>query len=165
MSAPPLEFDSVFTTDLIDEASISFVRGYLFHRYGRLLIAACLINAVGFAFALWLGATDALLMAFVAFIVVMGPVYFASFYFFYPRRFAERLKKYLMPSAHFSLDASALSISTKKGSGTVPWSAVKAVLKYPAYFILVLSPIAFSVIPKAGLPIDARRFLGEKGAV
>jgi hypothetical protein len=99
MSASTIEFDSAFTSDLIDAASVSFVRGYLFRRYGRWLIAACLINAVGFGLVLWLGGNDGLVLAFITMIVVVGPAYLALFYFSYPRRFAERMKQRLMPRA------------------------------------------------------------------
>ena len=162
MSASTIEFASAFTTDLIDAASVSFVRGYLFRRYGRWLIAACLINAVGFGLVLWLGGNDGLVLSFIALIVVMGPAYLALFYFFYPRRIADRMKQRLMPRAHFSFNESMFGFTNDVGTGAMAWSGVKAVVDHPTYFLLVFSPIAFSVIPKAGMPVDALRLLEAK---
>ena len=162
MSASAIEFDAAFTPNLIDAASVSFVRGYLFRRYGRWLIAACLINAVGFGLVLWLGGNDILVLAFIAMIVVIGPAYLALFYFSYPRRFAERMKQRVMPRTHYSFSESVFGFTNNTGTGTVAWSDVKAVLDHSAYFLLVFSPIAFAVIPKVGMPVDALRLLEAK---
>lgn len=162
MSTSAIKFDAAFTPDLIDAASVSFVRGYLFRRYGRWLIAACVINAVGFGLVLWLGGNDGFVLAFIALIVVVGPAYFAFFYFSYPRRFAERTKQRLLPSVRFSFGESTFGFTNSAGTGTLAWSGVQAVLDYSEYFLLVLSPIAFAVIPKAGMPVEALRLLEAK---
>jgi len=164
MSAVPFEFEAPFTAEVIDHAATAFVRQYLFRKYGRWLVLACVVNAVGFFLALWLGANDPLVLAWVGAIVVLGPLYLVFVYVTYPGKFAARLKKLFLPSAHFSVSSESFGVRTSAGSATIPWSRVKSVLEFPSYLILVFSPFAFSVLPKAALPPEAYQILREKSS-
>lgn len=169
MSATPIDFDSLFTAELIDDAATSFVRHYLLARYGLLFVLACIINAAGFALSLWLrgsgasGAAWMLTQLFDGAVVILGPIYLAYVYFGYPRKFAARLKQRLLPTTHFSLSPEAFGVRTRQGSIIVPWARVKSILEFPSYFLLVLTPFAFTVIPKIGLPPEAFTDLEERG--
>jgi len=160
----PIDFDSPFAPELLDQASTDFVRGFLFKRYGAWLVVACVVNLIGFALVLWLGGANAASMVFLAGIAVLGPVYLFWTYHFQSARIATRLKQYWVPAAHFSLGESAFSVTTSGGSASVPWSRVKALLEFPAYFMLVFSPFAFIVLPKASLPEEGYKVVREKAA-
>jgi hypothetical protein len=164
MSTALVEFDVPFTAELIDDAATSFVRQYLFKRYGRWLMLACVINAIGFALAVWLGGNEPLVIAWLGVVALVGPAYLIFAYFFYPARFATRLKPRFLPTAHFSLSSEVFGIRTQAGIASLPWSRVKSVLHFPSYFILVLSPFAFCVLPKVGLPSEACEILLQRNA-
>jgi len=157
------EFEVTYTADIIDRAAESFVRRYLFARYGRRLALACIINAVGLSLAFWLGGNEPVVLSLLAAIVVLGPLWLFVFYWAYPQRFARRLKERLLPTAHFTISSQCVRVRTSAGSASVPWSRVQAVLEFPAYVIVVFAPLVFSVLPSAGLPPEALEVLRTKG--
>jgi hypothetical protein len=160
MPTQPSAFDAEYSPDLIELAAYTF-RDYQFKRYGPWLISACIVNAVGLALSLWLGVTGALL-AWVVFIVVIGPVWLLYKYFIAPSQYASKLKRNLPSHVPISVGSEAVSFVVRGQEATIPWSIVKAVVETQALFLLVLSPIASTFVPKSGLPIEAYDMLHSR---
>jgi hypothetical protein len=159
-------FDSMLTAELLDEASSSYVRQYLFKRYGRWLMVACIVNAAGFSLALWLGAMHGPEIAVFGLVVLFGPAYLLSAYFFYPRSIAKRLKQRFLPITRYSVTSTAVEVTTKAGNLSRPWPRLKPVLEFPSFFILCFSPLLFFfiVVPKIALTSEALSILNERCA-
>ena len=159
----PIRFEVTYTSELIERAAKSFVN-HLFRHQGRWLLAACVVNALGFGAVLWLGARNDLPTAFVGFLAVAGPLYCTYLFALFPRLYASRVSHFLVPSAFVSLNASAIEISTKGRDVRVPWSSVKRVVTCPAYFLLVISPlgVVFLILPRANIPPEADEVLAQR---
>jgi hypothetical protein len=82
-----------------------------------------------------------------------------SNYFRCPIRMSERMQRVLIPTVRFSIDAEWLVVTTPKAQAKLEWARVKSVLDRKPYFLLVLSPFAFIVVPKASLPAEIAALL------
>lgn len=164
MTERTVAFDAEYSPELIDEAGRAF-RDYLFRRYGPWLVAACLINAMGLALSLWLGLETGPVLWGVVFIVVIGPVWLAYEYLFEPHRYAARLKRVLPSRGRLSVDSEAVSLVVRGQESKLPWSLVKVVVETQAFFLLVVSPFAFTFVPKSGLPVEAYDTLRAKSQI
>jgi YcxB-like protein len=154
MSAQPVAFDAEYSPELIRQAARTF-RDYLFKRYGPWLVAACIVNAIGLALSLRLGAETGAALTMVVFVVVLGPVWLLYEYFIGPSRYAARLKRVLPASGRMSVGSESVSLVVRGQEAAIPWSMVKVVVETHALFLLVLSPFAFAFVPKTGLPVEA----------
>ncbi|OGA22386.1 MAG: hypothetical protein A3I02_06605 [Betaproteobacteria bacterium RIFCSPLOWO2_02_FULL_67_26] len=162
-STLPVHMEACYDQGLLEEAAKCYMRRF-FEGRGRWLLAACVVNVLGFGAALALGAKFDLIMVWVAFVVVVGPLYCAYLYFLFPRRYASRVARFLAPTAHISFTESAFEFSAKDRVVTVPWSQIKAVWECPVGFLLVFSQFvpSFTVVPKNGLPTSTHEFLDAK---
>ena len=159
----PVQLNAAYDRDLLEDAARSYVRRY-FRGRGRWLMAACVINALGFAAVISLGATFNAHTWCVAFIATIGPLYCAYLIYAFPRRYASRALRLLGPNAQISFTESVLEVTAKDPASPIPWHLIKAVWEFPAGFLLVFSQLihAFIVIPKSGLPTEARELLDGK---
>jgi hypothetical protein len=154
MSTEPVAFDAEYSPALIEQAALMF-RDYRFRRYGRLLMAACIVNAVGFGLLLWLGAKSGPAFLFVLFIVVGGPVWLLYEHFVVPDRLAARLKRLLPQPMRVWVGKESICFVLRGREVVVRWSAVEDVLEAQTLFLFMRSPFSFLVLPKAGLPAEA----------
>lgn len=166
MSTQHLAFEAAYSAELIEQAARAF-RDYRFRRYGPWLIAACLVNGLGFALLVWLdtwpGVHLGLLpMAGVGAVAAIGPIWLLYEYFLAPRRHAARLKAILPPDVRISLRPDVLGVFAKGKEAAIPWSRIRAVVETNALFLLVLSPVAFGFIPRAAMPMEAYEALRAK---
>lgn len=162
-STLPVHMEARYDQGLLDAAAQCYIRRF-FKGGGRWLLAACVVNVLGFGAALALGAKFGIIMVWVAFVVVLGPLYCAYLYLLFPRRYALRVARSLAPTAQISFTEPALEFSLKDRVVRVPWSQIKAVWECPAGFLLVFSQFvpSFTVVPKNGLPTSAHKFLDAK---
>src|SRR4051812_475656 len=109
MLTEPVAFDAEYSPELIEQAARTF-RDYLFKRYGPWLVAACIVNAIGLALSLLLGAKPNAVLAGVAFIVLLSPVWLLYQYFIRPSQYAARLKRVLPMHGRISISAEAVSL-------------------------------------------------------
>ncbi len=154
MDESPIVFTAEYTDDLVQHAARSF-RDYLFRRYGPLLIAACVINALGLGLALHLGAEASLALSGVVIVVVLGPTWLLYKYFSIPSQYAVKLRSALPTRGRVSLSAASVSLEVQGQEAVVPWSLVRAVVETSAVFLLVVSPFAVTFVPRVGLPAAA----------
>ena len=154
MSTDLVAFDAQYSPAVIEQAALMF-RDYRFRRYGRLLIGACIVNAVGFGFLLWLGAKPGPAFLFILFIVAGGPVWLAYEHFVFPGRLAGRLKRLLGQPMRVSIAKEFICFVLHGREVAIPWSAVQVVLEAQTVFLLMRSPFIFLFVPKAGLPVEA----------
>jgi hypothetical protein len=152
---PALTFDVVYSPEIAKRAAEAF-RSYRWKRYGPLMVTACIVNAIGLAIAIWLGADlGKAATLFVGFVVVFGPLWLLYEHFVWPSRYASKLIRVLPPSGRVSVAPDAVSLATRDRDAEIPWAKIKRVLETQNAFILVLSPFHFVFIPRIGLPIDA----------
>ncbi len=155
MSTERVPFDAECSPALFDQAALMF-RDYRFRRYGLLLIAACIVNAVGFGFLLWLGAKPSgptfLLLVF---LVVGGPLWLLYEHFVFPHRLAVRLQRLLGHPMRASVGKESVCFVLRGREVSIPWSKVRHVLESQTVFLLMLSPLTFIFLPKSGLPAEA----------
>ena len=100
-------------------------------------------------------------------IVVLGPTWLVYEYFVEPRRYAAALKRILPPHGRVSVSSDSVTLVVRGQETKLPWSLVKAVVDAQAFFLLVLSPFAFTFVPKPGLPKEAHDALlarSQRGA-
>jgi hypothetical protein len=163
-TASQAAFDIRYTPDLIDQATRVF-RDYRFKRYGALLIAACVVNAVGFGLVVWLREERSLLaLLLLAFVVAVGPAWLLYEYFISPRRFAARLKRMLPDSARVAFAKQSISFAFDDQKVAVPWHDVKAVVETETLFLLVVSPFTFLLLPKSGVPPAVNKALHARSS-
>lgn len=160
MSDHTFEFEAAYDDRIIDDAAKTFVRR-LFKRYLGLLIAACLLNIVGFIFLLMLPGNGGLMTIATGLLAVLGPAYFVLMYVRFPGKLAAAIKRDLKPTAHVSVSSSGLSISAKGRSFTKRWTDLKAILEFPDYFLLVVGLLAFTFIPKKDIPPPVQQLIRE----
>lgn len=158
MYEPPIVFTADYSDDLVVQAARAF-RDYQFKRYGPLLVAACAVNALGLWLALNFGAEAGVALAVVVFVVVLGPTWLLYKYFVAPSQYVARLRRVLPSQSRVSLAAASVSLRAQGQQVEVSWSAVKAVVETSALFLLVVSPFAFTVLPRLGMPVEAYEFL------
>lgn len=151
-------FDAQYTPALIEDATRVF-RDYRFKRYGALLIAACVVNALAFGFVAWQRAASGLTLFWLVFIVAAGPTWLLYEYFLAPSRFAARLKRALPSSTRVSFGRQSVSFLFGAQAVSVPWSDIKAVVETGTLFLLVVSPFTFVLLPRAGIPPAGYRAL------
>jgi hypothetical protein len=150
----PIAFTAEYTDELVQHAARSF-RDYLFKRYGPLLIAACIVNALGLWLAHHFGAEVGVALLGVAFVVVLGPTWLLYEYLSIPSRYAVKLRRVLPPRSRVSLSVASVSLERQGQEAVLPWSLVKAVVETSAMFLLVVSPFAFTFVPRLGMPAAA----------
>ena len=157
----PIVFEAEYSPQVIEQASRAF-RDYLFKHYGSWLAGACVVNACGLAVLLTLGGPYGFMLAPILLIVFIGPVWLLYKYFATPARYAAKLKRLLPPSARASVNSESVTLMTRDREATIPWRVVKAVVETPSVFLFVLSPFAFTFVPRSGLPEEAYAMLRSK---
>src|SRR6266705_2268621 len=155
-----LEFDAVYDDSLIDSAAKAFVHR-LFKKYLWVLVAACLLNIVGFIFVLIFPGSGTLMTAAIGILAALGPLYFPWAYFRFPGKFAAPMKRVLKPAARVSVSSSGFSLSAHGRSFTREWTKLKEILEFPEYFLLVIAPMAFTFIPKKDVPLEAQQLIRD----
>jgi hypothetical protein len=60
-----------------------------------------------------------------------------------------------------TINASGFGVAANGRAFELPWSDVKTVLEFPEYFLLVISRLAFAVIPKEDLPVASQEMIRE----
>jgi hypothetical protein len=162
-TAQSVKVDAPYSYELLEGAAVCFIKRY-FRNQGRWLVAACVVNVIGFATALALGAKGGLLIALVAFIAASGPLYCAYLLTLFPKSYAKRYALLLAPSVPVSFTPATIEISARGGESRIPWASIKEVWECPASYLLVFSPliVAFFVVPKAGLPAEAYESLAQR---
>jgi len=155
MPTTAITFDVVYSPEIAKQAAESF-RNYRWKRYGPLMVVASIVNTIGLAVALWLGAQPgAASTLFATFIAVFGPLSLLYEHFVWPSRYASRLVRVLPPSGRVSVEPDSISFAWRGRDAEIPWSRIKTVLETQSAFVLVFSPFTFVFIPRAGLPTDA----------
>jgi hypothetical protein len=60
-----------------------------------------------------------------------------------------------------TIGSSGFGVAANWHACELPWSDVKTFLEFPEYFLLVISRLAFTVIPKADLPAASQDMIRE----
>jgi hypothetical protein len=157
-------FSPAITPALCDDASRVFVRAYLARRYGVLLLACMAINVTGITIASLTGGNSPLVDLFAVVVVVMPAVYFTAYWFRQPSRLSAGMQRRLNPATLCKVDADGVTFMEDDRGVTIAWSRVKATLERPSYFLCVLSPMSFFVVPTASMPAQAETLLRERVA-
>jgi hypothetical protein len=144
MYEPPIMFTATYPEGLVRQAARAF-RNYQFKRYGPLLIVACVVNALSPLLCLRLGVKPGVALNVVIFVA--------------PATHAASLRRVLPAQGSVSLSAASVSLEVRGKQVEVPWSAVKAVVETNTLFLLVLSPFAFTFLPRIGMPFEADKSL------
>ena len=154
MSTEAVSYETTYSPELIALAARAF-RDYQFRRYGRLLLACCIVNALGLGLALWFGSKLSDLYL-VVLIVAIGPIWLAYKYFLAPHTMAAKLCHVLAPAGRVTVSSSAVVLPARNGkSFELPWSMVRDVQEMEDFFLLVLSPLSAYLIPKLAMPTPA----------
>ena len=155
-------FSPAITPALCDDASRVFVRDYLARKYGVLLGVCLVINIAGITVALLTGGDLTIVGLFAVVAVAMPALYFTVYWFRQPARLAAGMQRRFDPGTLCRVDAGGVTFTAGGRSATIAWSRVKATLECPSYFLCVLSPMSFFVMPTATLPAQAEVLLRER---
>ena len=162
MDTSALTFEVAYSPEIATRAAETF-RNYRWKQYGPLMVTACVVDAIGLGVAFWFGAQlGVAAWSFLAFVVVVAPLWLLYEHFVWPSRYASRLIRVLPSSGRVSVTSDAISLATRAKEAEILWSKVKKVLETESAFILVLSPFHFVFIPRVGLPTDADSVLHTK---
>jgi hypothetical protein len=159
------EFDAEYSDAQIDDAARTFVY-QLFRKYLWLLVAACIFNIIGFATVVLLnpGGIDWMTIA-IGIVAALGPVYFPWRYFRLPRQLGTQMKQVLVPAARISVAPENFALSAKGRSFTTRWTDLKEIVECPDYFLFVVGFIAFTFVPKKGMPVEAQQLIRHTAAM
>jgi hypothetical protein len=136
-------------------------RRYLTNRYGPLLAGSAVICIAGDSLGYWLGA-DPIPTCAMGSIVALAVIYFVWFYIRMPGRLAGRMKRSLDPAVRLRVDSQGILASVVSGPVLIDWSRVKFLLEQESYFLLVLSPFSYLIVPKPGLPSGSAIVLRDR---
>lgn len=160
MVTPTFDFDAQYTDALIDDAARTFVHR-LFGKYLWVLVSASIVNIVGFVVVVILGDPNDWQIVAIGFIAALGPVYFPLRYVRMPKQFGASMKKVLVPSARVSITPTIFTLSAKDRSFTTRWTELKAIEEYPDYFMFVVGLLAFTFVPRRGMPKEMETIIRE----
>jgi hypothetical protein len=135
----------------------------LFRKYRWLLVAACILNIVGFVAVLVLPGSSGWMTIAIGLLAALGPVYFPWQYFRLPRQLGAPMKQVLVPGARVSVTPSTFTLSPKGRSFTSRWSDLKAIEECPDYFLFVVGILAF--VPRKDIPLEAQQLIRETAAM
>ncbi len=155
-------FSPAITPALCDDASRVFVREYLARKYGVLMAACLVINIAGITVASLTGGDLTIVGLFGVIAVAMPALYFAVYWFRQPARLAAGMQRRFNPATLCRVGADGVTFTAGDRSATIAWPRVKATLERPTYFLCVLSPMSFFVMPTATLPAQAEALLRER---
>ena len=154
MSTQIATFNTEYSGEIIKMAAYAF-RDYQFERYGRLLIGACLVNAIGLSSAIWFGAPFDFPLYTVIFVVAFVPIWLLYKFFVAPRTRAAMFRLILAETGHVTIESESIALPTHRGEMVIPWNRVRIVVEKDTFFLLILSPVFFYFVPKVGMPQDA----------
>lgn len=158
MNERAIDFRAEYTVELIDDAAKTFVHR-LFRKYLRLLVAACVIDIVGFLAVLVLGGVSAWMVVAIGALAALGPIYFPWQYYRLPEQLSARMKETLVPNAAVSIGPFTFMLSAKDGSFTCHFKNLKEIAELQGYFLFVVGILAFTFIPKKDMPPDAQQMI------
>jgi hypothetical protein len=156
-------FEVVYSRELLEDAARCFISKY-FRRDGRWLLPACVVNVIGIAAAIALGATETWMILGGTMVAVTGPLYCIYLFASFPKQYAANVTQTLAPRAELTFTDSTLEVLAKGKNAEIPWTSIKEVWECPAAFVLVFSQHGkvFAVIPKNDLPPLAHELLARK---
>lgn len=163
MNESSVDFDAEYSSTLIDDAARAFV-DRLFRKYLWLLVAACVINIVGFVAVLVLPGSATWMIVAIGALAALGPLYFPWQYYRLPGELSARMKEVLVPNARVSVVPSGFTLAAKGRSATCKWTDLKAIVERPEYFLFVVGLLAFTFIPKRDMPLDAQQLIRDAAA-
>jgi hypothetical protein len=164
MSDRTFDVDAEYSDALIDDAARSFVHR-LFRKYLWLLVAACVMNIVGFVAVLVLSGGSGWMTIAIGVLAALGPVYFPWQYYRLPRALGAPMKQVLVPSARVSVTQSTFTLSAKGRSYTSRWTDLKAIEEYPDYFLFAVGLLVFTFVPRKDMPMEAQQLIREAAAM
>jgi hypothetical protein len=115
----------------------------------------------GIATAFFLGTEGYLIWVLTA-MIAAATLYFVVFWFRQPVQLAAGMRRRLNPATLCRVDADGVAFMAGDRSATIVWSRVKATLERPSYYLCVLSPMSFFVVPTTTLPAQAEALLRER---
>lgn len=160
MSERAIDFRAEYSTALIDDAAKAFVHR-LFRKHLWLLVAACVMNIIGFAAVLVLGGTSIWMVVAIGAFAALGPIYFAWQYRRLPGKLSVRMKETLVPFAEVSIGPSSFTLSAKGRSITCQLRDLKEIAELQDYFLFVVGLLVFTFIPKRDVPPDAQQMIRQ----
>jgi hypothetical protein len=163
MTERTVDFNAEYSNSLIDDAAKAFVHR-LFRKYLWLLVAACVMNIVGFVAVLVLPGTSTWMIIAIGVLAALGPVYFPWQYYRLPGELSARMKEVLVPSTQVSISPLTFTLAAKGQSFTCRWTDLKEIVEYGDYFLFVVGLLAFTFMPKRDMPLDAQQLIRESAA-
>ena len=95
-------------------------------------------------------------------IVFFGFAIAVTVWCIYMRRALSTFRKMQTPEVRFAIDASGISVSSELGSGSINWQAIQKMWCLPEAWLLFVSKGAYSTIPTACLPPEAKQLIVDK---
>ena len=140
------------------------VRTYVFRRFvadqKRLWMLSGLMIVMAAYFA-WKG-QSAVMVALAASAALMAPVLAALGWWVHLSNTLDGFRRMASPRASIGFRDDALELSSDKGRGELPWSALTEVWERPGYWMIFTGRNVFNVIPKANVPEDAKAWFRDR---
>jgi hypothetical protein len=150
----PYQATLEYSESLLRSAAFAYWRRLLGSAYGlaTAVVAVSLLALLQSGDRSWVvGALGSFLFMAVAFSVAVFVTYL--------RGSLSKFRRMGSGSASLVASEEHLSVSSKLGTTTVPWSAVAQVWRYSEFWLLVFAQRQVVTIPLAGLSLEARAFI------
>lgn len=105
------------------------------------------------------------------FVGVLAAVFFLSvsflgaLYLHHRHSALSRFRSMGHPAVFFSANESGFALTSSLGESSLPWSAVRAISRFPGFWLLYLSRSQFINIPLVSLPEGAAEYIATRVAL
>ncbi|MES2889628.1 MAG: YcxB family protein [Pseudomonadota bacterium] len=147
----------VYAEPLLREAVLAFWRRTV--GVGYLVVLIALVLTLG---ALLVQGQRSWLVGMLATTVALGVAFAALLFAVHHRRALRKLREMGEPLATFRAEAASFTLSSGRGTATLPWSAVKALWQFPEVWLMLYSKAQFSTLPVACLSPEMRAYVVQR---
>ena len=146
-----VQYRATYPVALTDDAARRFVVFVYRHLFGWKLALAASVNAalclLGIVFVGWTPSTIALCA-----LIVLATSYFVVNWFVRPGLSSRMLQRLFGAGATITLREEGFELEVGANKMARAWGRQRAILEYDGYFLLVIAPTLFLVLPRAGMP-------------
>ena len=153
----PRTFTVTITPEIVREASRAFV--WKFFGWPGVIAVALGCGLVGY---FWQTGTFGWLGGFLAATILLFVLIFLVALYQRERLTLQKLQTMGDPEVHYELAEDSFTARSSMGSTTVRWEAMKAIWRFPRFWLLFLDRATYVTVPLVGPTADDLAFLVSK---
>ena len=150
-----------YSEPLLRAAVRSFVFRSITRGFGLRFFVVCAALAVYLVYMIAQGERDWMVGVTASMLFFVG-VFFLILYLAHYRNTVGRFRKMRVPEATLSYTEESFTLTSELGSGTMPWTAITEVWRYPDFWLILFSRSQFSTLPLSCLDAETQAFITRK---